>query len=110
MFFPGRIEIVSRTFDYSLQDSAIIHGRLLEVLSEEPIPYSRATILVVEMGVTTQDCNSGYFSIKIPPGTYTLRVSDDRYLRKENAQYLKIANILPNEKVKVIFYRPTAVF
>lgn len=107
---PGRVEIVSRTFDYSLQDSAMVHGYLLDVLSEEPLFLHRATISIVETGGVTQDNDSGYFSIKLLPGTYTIRVIDDRYLRIENVQYLKISNILPNEKIKVKFFRPTTCF
>ncbi|MCL2412810.1 MAG: hypothetical protein FWC98_01580 [Bacteroidales bacterium] len=107
---PGRIEIVSRTIDHSLQDSAVIHGYLLSVLDERPFFFHRAEISIVETGFTTQDSDSGYFSIKILPGTYTIKVLDDRYLRIENAQYLRVSDVLPNEKIKVIFFRPETCF
>jgi len=102
--YPGRIEIVERSFDYSLQDSAAIHGYVLEAYEEKPTLSCRSTILIVETGATTQDNDSGYFFIKLLPGTYTV----ERFFTFptwNDTMRLENLKILPNEKVKIKFFR-----
>lgn len=100
---PSRVEIAERFFDPALQDSAMIHGYILSLFTDDPF-YLRSTIRIVQTSSVVIDNDQGYFSIKLPPGTYTIEnflspTSGHRALRLEN---LKIS---ASEKVKIIFFR-----
>jgi len=98
---PGRVEVVERSFDSSLQDSVMIHGYVLSVSEEKPLWMMSSTIVVVELAVATQsDSVSGYFSMKLLPGIYTIvclfpTANPDLTLNRQE--------FLPNERVKIRF-------
>jgi len=98
---PGRVEVVERYFDSSLQDSVMIHGYVLSVSEEKPLWMMSSTIVAVEIAVATQsDSVSGYFSMKLLPGAYTIvclfpTTNPDLTLSRQE--------FLPNERVKIRF-------
>ncbi|MCL2412809.1 MAG: carboxypeptidase-like regulatory domain-containing protein [Bacteroidales bacterium] len=102
--FPERIEIVERTIDHSLRDSAVIYGYVLDAFMKEPLWRNPSVILVTQTGTTTLSDSTGFYSIKLLPGTYTIEVfcsfsTVGDTLRLENL------NLLPNERVKIKFFK-----
>jgi hypothetical protein len=109
--YPERTEVINRTIDYSLQDSAIIHGYVLDVVTEKPtFGYYKTTILIVETGYVAYDDSSGYFSIKFLPDfeNYTIKCIPN-FASPKDTLFLKIPNILPNEKIEVKFFHRVVV-
>jgi len=98
--YEAKALIVSRSFDTSLQDSAMIYGYVRSAAYEEILPYNM--IVLIQETKTTTECDSlGNFSLKLLSGTYTVMcfnpsVTDDT-LKLENLK------ILPNEKVEIKF-------
>ena len=105
--YPGRVEIVDRSFDQTLQDSAMIHGYVLDASEEKPL-WNLSVILITETGDTTLCDSIGYYFIKLLPGIYTVECF---YLLPTQNDSLKLENlkILPNEKVQVNFFKEVEV-
>ncbi|MCL2682057.1 MAG: carboxypeptidase-like regulatory domain-containing protein [Bacteroidales bacterium] len=106
--------IVSRHFDTALQDSAMIHGEVLSLDGERPFAgcveindtmkcsFIDWIISIKGTDISTRCDSTGYFSIKLLPGTYTV---DCIYPGERDASVLlKNLTLLPNEKVRVKFF------
>ncbi|MCL2412808.1 MAG: hypothetical protein FWC98_01570, partial [Bacteroidales bacterium] len=71
--FPGRIEIVERSFDPLLQDSAMVQGYVLDALMEYPF-WNPQVVFIAETGATALSDSTGFYFMKLLPGTYTVEV------------------------------------
>lgn len=100
--FPERIEIVERSFDYSFQDSAMIYGYVLDAFMGEP-HWKPQVILITETETTTLTDSTGYYFMKLLPGTYTIEVFCS-FVTAGDTLRLENLNLLPNEKVKINFF------
>ena len=96
IIYEGKASIISRSFDTSLQDSAMIYGYVRSAAYEDILPpYNIPTIFIRETNATTECDSLGYFSLKLLQGTYTVVCSED-------CPDLKIT-IRSNEKVEIKF-------
>ena len=95
IIYKGQASIIGQSFDTSLLDSAMIYGHVLLAYPNRA-PSHNTTILVVETGTTTFSDSTGFFSIKLLPGTYSVMCSED-------TPKLNLMTIHPNEKVEVEF-------
>lgn len=95
--------IVSRAFDVALKDSAVIYGMVYDALDER-LALSNLNIWIEEINVKTLTNDTGFFSMKVPSGRYTIKCFTD-YSNEEFVAILKDLSILPNEKVEIKFLR-----
>jgi hypothetical protein len=106
--YLGSVEIIERSVDNSLQDSVIIYGYVLvrdmHGKNRPPYLYERPTIKILETETTTQSNDSGYFSIKMLHGTYTIECFFPSTPWNGNPK-LENIKISPNEKIKVKFIK-----
>jgi len=97
--YEGKVQIINRSFDTSLQDSAMIYGYVLSAADENPL--SNRTILIKETKNSVFSDSIGLFSMKFLPGTYTIVCfyppATDSSLELDNFK------ILPNEKIEIKF-------
>ena len=105
--YEGKALIVSRSFDTSLQDSAMIYGYVLDAAEKQPL-WNSSTIIVEETQTTTYSDSTGYFSMKLLQGTYTV-VCFDPLVTNDT---LKLENtvIFPNEKVEIKFLKGVVIW
>lgn len=95
--------IVSRTYDSTLNDSAMIYG-LVYYAPDKKYVIPKANIWIEDINVKTISNDSGFYSLKIPPGKYTIR----SFMENQNEEFvtvLKDLSISSNEKVEVNFLR-----
>jgi hypothetical protein len=64
----GCYKISSSESQYQNNDSIVITGRILDIKSNNPLPYSRLEIAELKRTYFADD--SGYFNIKLKPGLY----------------------------------------
>jgi len=100
--YPGKALIVNRSFDISLQDSAMICGYVLDAAEKTPL-WNSSKILVENTEISTFCDSTGYFFIKLLPGTYTIICFDP--LVTDDTLKLKSLKILSNEKVEIKFLK-----
>jgi len=100
--YPGEALIVSRSFNNSLQDSAMICGYVFDALEENPL-WNWTISVVGNTEMTTNTDSNGYFLIKLLPGTYNIICSED-------TPKLYNIKILPNEKIEVRFLKKVVVW
>jgi len=105
--YEGKALVINRSFDDSLQDSVMIYGYVLSAADENPF-WNSSTILIEDTKTSTVCDSSGFFSLKLLSGTYTVicfdpSVTDDT---------LKLENLktLPNEKVEIKFLKRVVVW
>lgn len=102
-YIDGKVTIVGRTFDSELKDSAMIYGLVCYAPDEKTV-IPNANIWIDELNIKTLSNNSGFFSIKIKPGKYTIKCYRDNP-NEEFANILKDFIISSNEKVEIKFFR-----
>jgi len=105
--YEGKATIVSRSIDATLKDSALIYGTIYSAENEN-LPLENANIWIDGTSIKTTSNNTGYFSIKLLPNTYTIK-----YLGQYSGTDMtgELANIvvLPNEKIEVRFLQKVVV-
>lgn len=94
----SKVEIVSRTIDTSLKDSALISG-LVSYAGTEGTLIPNSKIWIENSSIMTKSDCDGFFVLKIKPGTYKLNClgeySDPQFTATKNI------SLLANEKVEV---------
>ncbi len=93
--------IVNRTFDSSLGDSALIYG-MVYYAADEKTPYENANIWIANSNIKTTSDNTGFFSLKIIPGLYTIKCLG-QYSSQEFTMVIKDLSISSNEKIEIRF-------
>ena len=96
----SKVEIVSRTVDTSLKDSAVICG-YVSYAGTEGTRISNSKVWIENSDILTKSDNNGFFVLKIKPGTYKLsclgEYSDPQFTATKDI------SLLANEKVEVKF-------
>jgi hypothetical protein len=98
-------EIISRSIDETLNDSALIYGF---VYSAGNSPYPDSKIWIEGSDLETTSDIYGNFSLPVMPGTYTIKCLRDQYDERFTA-IVKDITLLPNQKVEIRFYHGTFV-
>ncbi len=100
-------EIISRSIDETLNDSALIYGF---VYGAETInsPFPDTKIWIEGSDLETTSDIYGNFSLAVSPGTYTIKCLHDQYEERFTA-IVKDITLLPNEKIEIRFYHGTFV-
>lgn len=94
-------EIISRSFDETLNDSALIYGF---VYGAETVasPVPNAKIWIIESNFETTSDIYGNFSLSVLPGTHTIKCLHNQYEERFTA-IVKNITLLPNEKIEIRF-------
>ena len=100
-------EIISRSIDETLNDSALIYGFVYSAGSINS-PYPNTNIWIDGSDLKTISDIYGNFSLKVLPGTYTIKCLRDQYEERFTAE-VKNITLSPNEKIEIRFYHGTIV-
>lgn len=95
--------IVSRGTDVLLEDSALIYGMVYDA-GDERLVIPNANIWIELINVQTSSNDTGFFSLKLPAGKYTIKCYQN-YSNEEFVAILKDLSVSPNEKVEIKFLR-----
>ena len=95
-------EIISRSIDETLNDSALIYGFVYDAGTIKS-PYPNANIWIEGSDLKTTSDISGNFSLAVLPGTYTIKCLGDQQEERFTA-VVKDITLLPNEKIEIRFY------
>ncbi len=95
-------EIIGRSIDETLNDSALIYGFVYSAGSIKS-PYANANIWIEGSDLETTSDISGNFSLAVLPGIYTIKClgnqEEDRF-----TAVIENMELSPNEKIEIIFY------
>ena len=101
-YIDSETKIVGRYTDTTLNDSSLIYGIVI-MNGTINMPYSNAEIWIEETDDNTASDIQGKFSLRVLPGTYTVKClapyNEDRFLMT-----LKDISLLPNEKIEIHFF------
>lgn len=100
-YIESKAIIVSRTIDIALKDSAMIYG-MVYYAADEKTPVPNANVWIETSNLKTTSDNAGFFSLKIAPGTYTIKCLGE-YSSQEFTMVIKDLLLSPNEKVEIRF-------
>ncbi|GAB6278022.1 MAG: hypothetical protein STSR0006_00170 [Lentimicrobium sp.] len=99
--YPSIAIIVNRLIDTTLNDSALIFGYVYSA-EDEKTPELNANIWIEDTNIKTNSDSSGFFSLKLLSGTYTIKCLG-KYSNEDMIIELKNLSILPNERIEVKF-------
>ena len=105
--YPGKVLIVNRSIDNSLQDSSMVCGYVLDAAEEKPF-WNSSKILVEKTEIFTFCDSTGYFFMKLLPGTYSIVCFDP--LVTGDTIKLNNLKIFPGEKVEVKFLKTVTIW
>jgi hypothetical protein len=100
-YYESDAFIISRTIDLSLEDSVLIYG-MVYYAADENLIFPFANIWLEENNLKTVSDYTGFFSLKITAGTYTIKCLQEN----ENEEFTAIIEdilVLPNEKIEIKF-------
>ena len=99
-YLDSKSNIVKRSTDTALNDSALIYGTVVVINSD--MPYPNADVWIEGTEIKTTSDIYGKFSLKILPGTYSIKclhpLKEERFMMT-----LKDISVSPNEKVEILF-------
>lgn len=94
-------EIISRSIDETLNDSALIYGFIYGAETvASPVP--NAKIWIEESNFETTSDIYGNFSLSVLPGTYTIKCLGNQAEERFTA-VVKNLELTPNEKIEIRF-------
>jgi hypothetical protein len=105
--YEGKAVIVSRVIDATLKDSVLIYGTIYSA-DDERFPLVNAAIGIEGTSIKTTSNNAGYFSVKLPPNTYTIKYLGQYYGTDMTGELVNVV-ALPNEKIEVKFLQKEVV-
>lgn len=101
-YIDSEAKIIGRYTDAALNDSSLIYGIVI-MKGTINMPYSNAEIWIEETDDNTASDIQGKFSLRVLPGTYTVKClapyNEDRFLMT-----LKDISLSPNEKIEIHFF------
>lgn len=103
VYYPSTSLIISRSVDVQLKDSALIYGRVCYAPDKKNV-IPDVNVWIEEVNIKTLSNDSGYFSLKVLPGKYTIQ----SYMDDPSEEFAVMLNDLiihGNEKVEVRFLR-----
>ena len=86
----------------SLSDSVLIFGNVYTAIDNRT-PEIYARIWVNELTKGTYSDSSGFYSLKLPSGVYTINCKRENG-SDEFIETRKDISLLPNEKIEIYFY------
>ncbi|HEY3385350.1 MAG TPA: hypothetical protein VGK46_02505 [Saprospiraceae bacterium] len=100
----GRAEVVLVS-DSILNDSSMITGRIYDLnYGDQDYPVQAAKVWLNNSSLTTVPGATGYFHIKVLPGTYTVMCERDFNEWPELVEKVRDIRIQKNQKVVLHFY------
>ncbi len=106
-FYEGRSVIINRTFDQSLNDSALIFGNVFSAV-DNTTPEINARIWCDKIPQETLSDFEGYYQLKLPVGTYDINCLG-KHSNSNEVEILKELVLTANEKVMINFYQEITV-
>lgn len=103
IYYPSKSMVISRSIDAQLKDSAMIYGKVFYAPFRHSV-VPNATVWIEEANVKTLSNDTGYFSLKVLPGKYTVKCYMDDP-EEEFTVVRKDLTISANEKVEVRLLR-----
>lgn len=101
-YIESEAKIVGRSIDTALNDSALIYGTVFDG-REISFPFPDANIWIEGTGIETTSDIQGKFSLRVLPGTYTIKClhpySDVRF-----TMVLENISLISNEKIELQFF------
>ena len=95
-------EVLSRGTDTALNDTSLIYGTVYDEATNN-MPYPGVSIWIEDSDIKTSSDTLGNFSLKVLPGTYTIKClhpySDVRF-----TAVLDDVLLMSNEKVEIQFF------
>ncbi len=109
-FVDGRAEIVSRS-DTTLNDSSLVFGHVYRVdWSGNEYYYENEFEMWVENSkLKTTNDTTGYYSLKMAPGTYTIRCQSASNEWTRLVEEVKNISLSKNTKTEITFYIGTTI-
>mgnify|MGYP003790417867 FL=1 len=110
LFVEGRAEIVSSSH-LALNDSSLIVGHFYHIDGSKPETYheNEFEIWIENSEWKTTNDTSGYYSLKVAPGTYTIKSQSVGNKWKRLIEEVKNVDLLKNTKTEINFYIGYAV-
>lgn len=104
-FIEGRAEIVSIS-DTALNDSSLMFGHVyhLEWVDKEQYFENEFEIWIENSDYRTTNDTIGYYSLKMPPGTYTIKCQSTGNNWERLIERVKNIDILKNTKTEIDFF------
>lgn len=99
--YPSKAIIVNRSIDTTLRDSSLIFGYVYSA-GDEKTPEMYANIWIEGTKIKTNSDKSGFFSMKLLSGTYTIKCLGE-FSNEDEIIELKNLSVLPNERIEVKF-------
>lgn len=109
-FIDGRTEIVSSS-DTTLNDSSLVFGHVYYVdWSDKEYYYENELKIWIENSdLGTTNDTTGYYSLKITPGTYTIKCQSTYNEWERLIEEAKNIDFAKNTKTEINFYIGTTV-
>ena len=96
-------KIISRATDSSLNDSVLIFGHVYSAV-DNTTPELNARVQEDKLQYeTSTDNTTGYYTLKMPSGTYTIRCFA-LFQSEDFTEIVKDIVLLPNEKIEIDFF------
>jgi len=100
--FESSHKIISRVNDSSLNDSVLIFGHVYSAV-DNTTPELYARVWVEKLQYETSTDTTGFYTLKMPSGTYTLKCFA-LYHSEDFTEIIKDIVLLPNEKIEINFF------
>src|SRR3989304_6940734 len=91
--YPSKAIIVNRSIDTTLRDSSLIFGYVYSA-GDEKTPEINANIWIEGTKIKTNSDKSGFFSMKLLSGTYTIKCLGE-FRNEDEIIELKNLSVLP---------------
>jgi len=101
-YIDSESNIVKRSTDTALNDSALIYGTVFDGPDTTSSPFSGADIWIEGSDIKTTSSIQGNFNLRLSPGTYSVKCLHPR--RDERFTMTIDISLSPNEKVGIQFF------
>ncbi|MEQ8925857.1 MAG: hypothetical protein RLO81_08595 [Fulvivirga sp.] len=102
VIYNGRIEVLGKSYDESLQDSVLIVGSVYSAV-DNITPEINARIWSEKIVFETFSNANGEYELKLPPGSYDIKCKK-RFGNSDFIEKLSGIELLANEKFEVNFF------
>jgi hypothetical protein len=102
-FIDGRSELISVS-DTSLNDSALFYGNITRVDWTLNYPYPGQFEIWIEDTDYRMNSGTGYYSLKVSPGTYSIKCQEQGNSWSNLIEEMKNVKIEKNKKIQIDFY------
>ena len=109
-FIDGNVEIVLSS-DTTLNDSSLVFGHVYHVgwSDKEYYHENEFTIWIENSDLETTNDTTGYYSLKIVPGTYTIKCQSTYNEWERLIEEVKNIDLVKNTKTEINFHIGTTI-